>query len=61
MNNNVISGLANPTERNDVVHKHYAKTSINTIDSQIEYLQGLVTNRTHQLGGLQPRGGDLKN
>jgi len=31
MNNIVISGLANPTERNDAVHKHY-------VDSQIEYL-----------------------
>jgi len=48
MNNNVISGLANPTERNDAVHKHY-------VDSQIEYLQGLVTNLTRQLEGLEDR------
>ena len=48
MNNNVISGLVNPTERNDTVHKHY-------VDSQIEYLQGLVTNLTRQVEGLQTR------
>jgi len=48
MNNNVISGLANPTERNDAVHKHY-------VDSQIEYLQSLVTNLTRQVEGLQDR------
>ena len=48
MNNNVICGLANPTERNDVVHKHY-------VDSQIEYLQGLVTNLTRQVDALQTR------
>ena len=31
MNNNVISGLANPTERNDAIHKFY-------VDSHDEYL-----------------------
>jgi len=46
INNNVIPGLANPTERNDAVHKHY-------VDSQIEYRQSLVTNLTRQVEGLQ--------
>ena len=32
MNNHIISGLANPTERNDAVHKHY-------VDSQIQNLR----------------------
>jgi len=48
MNNNVISGLANPTERSDAVHKH-------NVDSQIEYLQSLVTNLTGRVEDLQPR------
>jgi len=48
MNNNVISGLVNPTERHDAVHKRY-------VDSQIEYLQSLVTNLTRQVEGLQNR------
>ena len=48
MNNNVISGLANPTERNDAVHRHY-------IDSQSGYLQGLVTILTHHVDALQTR------
>ena len=48
INNNVISGLANPTERNDAVHKNY-------VDSQIEYVQSLVTNLTRQVEGLQDR------
>jgi len=48
MNNNVISGLANPTERNDAVHKHYD-------DSQIEYLQSLITNLTNQVEALETR------
>jgi len=48
MNNNVISGLVNPTEPNDAVHKHY-------VHSQIEYLQRLVTNLTHQEESLQTR------
>jgi len=48
MNNNVISGLANSTERNDTVHKHY-------VDSQIEYLQASVANLTCQVEGLQTR------
>jgi len=48
MNDNVISRLANPTERNGAVHKHY-------VDSQIGYLQGLVTNLTRQVDPLQTR------
>jgi len=46
MNNNVISGLANPTEQNDAVHKH-------SVDSHIIFLQGLINKLTRQLGGLQ--------
>jgi len=48
MNNHIISGLANPTERNDAVHKHH-------VDSQIQNLRGLVTNLTHQVDTLQTR------
>jgi len=48
MNNHIISGLANPTERNDAVHKHY-------VDSQIQNLRGLVANLTHQVDSLQTR------
>jgi len=48
MNNNGISELANPTERIDAVHKHY-------VDSQIEYLQSLITNLARQVQGLQTR------
>ena len=48
MNNHWISGLANPTQNNDAVHKHYN-------DSQDEYLQGLITNLTSQVDALQTR------
>jgi len=46
MNNPPISGLANPTQNNDAVHKHYT-------DSHDEYLQGLKTNLTSQVDALQ--------
>ena len=46
MNNNVISGLANPTEKNDAVHKHY-------VDSHIKFLQGLVNKLTLQVDVLE--------
>jgi len=42
MNNHQISGLANPTENNDAVHKRYT-------DSHEEYPQGLITNPTSQV------------
>jgi len=48
MNNNVICGLANPTERNDTTHKFY-------VDSHDEYRQRLVTKLTRQVEGLQTR------
>jgi len=48
MNIHRISGLANPTQNNEVVHKHYT-------DSQDEYLQGLITNLTSQVDALQTR------
>jgi len=48
MNNHRISGLANPTQNNDAVHKH------NT-DSHDEYLQGLITNLTSKVDALQTR------
>jgi len=48
MNNHNISGLANPTQNNDAVHKHYT-------DSHDEYLQGLITNLTSQVDDLQTR------
>ena len=48
MNNHRISGLANPTQNNDAVHKHYT-------DSHHEYLQGLITNLTSQVDALQTR------
>jgi len=48
MNNNVISGLANPTERNDATHKFY-------VDSHDEYLQSLITNLTNQVEALETR------
>jgi len=48
MNNHKISGLANPTQNNDAVHKHYT-------DSHDEYLQGLITNLTSQVDALQTR------
>jgi len=47
-NNHRISGLANPTQNNDAVHKHYT-------NSQDEYLQGLITNLTSQVDALQTR------
>jgi len=46
MNNHRISGLANPTQNNDALHKHYT-------DSHDEYLQGLITNLTSQVDPLQ--------
>ena len=46
MNNHKISGLANPTQNNDAVHKHYT-------DSHDEYLQGLITNLTNLVDDLQ--------
>jgi len=48
MNNHRISGLTNPTQSNDSVHKHYT-------DSQYEYLQSLITNLTSQVDTLQTR------
>jgi len=48
MNNHKISGLANPTERNDATHKRY-------VDSHDEYLQSLITNLTSQVDALQTR------
>ena len=48
MNNNRISGHANPTQNNDAVHKHCT-------DSHDEYLQGLITNFTSQVDALQTR------
>jgi len=48
MNNHIISGIANPTERNDAVHKPY-------VVSQIQNLRSLVTNLTHQVDTLQNR------
>jgi len=48
MNNHIIAGHENPTERNDAVHKHY-------VDSQIQNLWGLVTNLTRQVDTLQTR------
>ena len=48
MNNHRISGLANPTQNNDTVHKHYT-------DSHDEYLQGLIINLTSQVDALQTR------
>jgi len=48
MNNNVISGLANPTEPNDAVHKHY-------VDSHIRFLQGLINKLTNQVEALEAR------
>jgi len=46
MNNNVISGLANPTARNNATHKSY-------VDSHDEYLQSLITNLTNQVEALE--------
>ena len=46
MNNHKISGLANLTQNNDAVHKHYT-------DSHDEYLRGLITNLTSQIDALQ--------
>jgi len=48
MNYHRMSGLVNPTERNDATHKHY-------VDSPFEYLQGLFTNLTSQVDALQTR------
>ena len=48
MNSHKISGLANPTQNNNAVHKHYT-------DSHDEYLQGLITNLTSQVDSLQTR------
>jgi len=48
MNSHKISGLANPTQNNNAVHKHYT-------DSHDEYLQGLITNLTSQVDALQTR------
>jgi len=48
MNNHRISVLANPTQTNDAVHKHYT-------DSHDEYLQGLITDLTSQVDALQTR------
>jgi len=48
MNNHKISGLANPTQNNDALHKHYT-------DSHDEYLQGLITNLRSQVDDLQTR------
>jgi len=48
MNNNKISGLANPTKPNDAVHKHY-------VDFYITFLQGLINELTLQVEALQTR------
>jgi len=48
MNDNVISELANPTERKDATHKFY-------VDSHGECLQSLVNNLTRQVEALQTR------
>jgi len=48
MNNHRISGLANPTQNNDAVHKHYT-------DTHDEYLQSLITNLTSQVDAVQTR------
>ena len=48
MNNHRTSGLANPTQNNDAVHKHYT-------NSHDEYLQGLITNLKSQVDALQAR------
>jgi len=48
MNNQRKYGLANPTQNNDAVHKHYT-------DSHDEHLQGLITNLTNQVDALQTR------
>jgi len=45
MNNHKISGLANPTQNNDAVRKHYT-------DSRDEYLQSSITNLTSQVDAL---------
>jgi len=51
MNNHRISGLANPTQNNGAVHKHYA-------DSHDEYLQGLITNSQVRLTLCKPVSSD---
>jgi len=48
MNNHRISELANPTQNNDDVHKHYT-------NSNSEHLQGLITNLTSQVDAQQTR------